>query len=185
MPSTPTRKLGRTSRSGIPANIPQFRAIIREFLRDRAPFNTLLDGQETSDLLIDVSIQLAIDDFNTTAPVISIHTVSNFPSFYLLLYGTLIQVLRSAGILQSRNQLDYSDGGVSVSVSNKTALYQSWIQMFSAEYETKKLNLKIFLNVQQGFGGVHSEYILTSFGGGNFFGFGSLDGDSLARLGVF
>ena len=109
-------------------------------------------------------MDLAIDDYNITAPLLQSHNLSNFPSLYLLIYGSSINTLRSAGILQSRNELAYSSGGVSVRIFDKTQLYQSWINQFVAEYERKKQNFKISLNINSALaGGVASEYSILNY----------------------
>ena len=107
---------------------------------------------------------MALDDYNITAPILQKYVLSNFPSLYLMIYGATIQVLRSAGILQSRNELAYSSGGVSVRIFDKTQLYQSWITQFVAEYETKKSNFKIAENINSSLAaGVESEYSLLDY----------------------
>ena len=93
--------------------------------------------------------------------------------------------MRSAGILQSRNSLTYSDGGINVAVSDKTPLYRQWISDFHNEYEQKKRHLKIQMNMKRAWGGSFSEYTLASSAGSGSFIFGNLDGDSLARFGIF
>jgi hypothetical protein len=63
----------------------------------------------------------------------------------------------------TRNHITFSDGGVQVGISDKTPLIQSWIQLFTNKYETKKDRLKVALNIEGGWGGgVHSEYLWTS-----------------------
>jgi hypothetical protein len=57
----------------------------------------------------------------------------------------------------------FSDGGIQVGVSDKTALIQSWLNIFSNKYEQKKKDLKIALNIEAGWGGgVHSELLWVS-----------------------
>lgn len=134
------------------------------FLNDTPELNRLIRRQESDDPKLDLALALAVDDFNITSPLISTYRVETFPSLYMLIYGATIQVLRSAGILQSRNELAYSSGGVSVRIFDKTQNYQSWIAQFVAEYERKKQNYKISLNVAAAMaGGVSSEYALLNY----------------------
>lgn len=149
-------------------------ASVRAFMRDNANVNALLDGEETSDTLVELCAELALDDFNVTPPLIGNYTLDTHPSKGLLMLGTVIWVLQSAGILQSRNQLDYAAGGVTVGSSNKTPLYQSWINAFLQVYETKKANLKKAINAEEAFGSISSEYAQTSFGA-NLSYFGGAD----------
>jgi hypothetical protein len=140
------------------------RILLRLFLNDTPELNRLIRTEESPDPKLDLAIALAISDFNTTPPLLSDVTVVNHPSLLLLIYGATIQVLRSAGLLQSRNELVYSSGGVSVRIFDKTQLYQSWIAQFSAEYERKKQNYKISLNINQSLAsGVSSEYGILNY----------------------
>lgn len=142
----------------------QARRLLRMFLNDTPELNRLIRRQESDDPKLDLAIALALDDFNITSPLISTYRVETFPSLYMLIYGATIQVLRSAGILQSRNELTYSSGGVSVRIFDKTQNYQAWIAQFVAEYERKKSNYKISLNVMNALaGGVASEYALLNY----------------------
>ena len=61
-------------------------ASVRAYIRDEANVNALLDGQETSDTLIELCAELALDDFNVTPPLIGNYTLDTHPS-KLCLYG--------------------------------------------------------------------------------------------------
>jgi hypothetical protein len=140
------------------------RKLLRLFLNDTPELNRLIRRQESTDAKLDLAMRLAIDDYNITPPFLGTSTIANFPSLFLLIYGSSIQVLRSAGLLHSRNELVYSSGGVSVRIFDKTALYQSWINQFVAEYERKKSNYKLAANINGALaGGVSSEYGLLNY----------------------
>lgn len=156
---------------------------IRSYIRDEPNLNALLDGVETGDTLLEFCLELSLDDFNTSPPLLGNFTIQNHPSHTLVLLGAVIWILKSAGVLQSRNQLDYASGGITIATSNKTPLYQSWINMMMQEYEAKKLNLKKSINAEQAYGGISSEYTQVNFGGNLVF-FG-LDSVNLVRNGIF
>jgi hypothetical protein len=139
-------------------------AMIRLYLRDFPELNRLIAGEETSNRMIAWAIVDALDDWNTTPPFIGNATIDNFPSVSLLREGTVILVLESVGLLQTRNQLSYSDGGISVQVSNKAPLLLQWIQLFRSSYETKKNRMKASMNIEQAMGGTgtFSEYFSVS-----------------------
>jgi len=140
------------------------RRLLRLFLNDTPELNRLIRTQESDDAKLDLALLLAVDDYNITAPLLGNVQVWNFPSMFMLIYGASIQVLRSAGLLQSRNELAYSSGGVSVRIFDKTQLYQSWIAQFVAEYELKKRNFKMALNIDAALaGGVSSEYSILNY----------------------
>lgn len=131
---------------------------LRLFLRDTPQLNRLIRKEESDDDLLTFALDMCIDDWNSTVPVIGNTTISNFPSLYLLMHGAVIQVLKTQGLYQARNELTYNTGGSSFIRSNKSNYYQSWMINFSNEYELKKRNLKIAQNVSRGWGGVSSEY---------------------------
>lgn len=134
------------------------RKYLRLFLRDTPELNRLIRREESTDEDLLFYIDMAIDDWNTTAPVLSMYDISNFPSIYLLMHAAAIQALKSQGLQQARNELNYQSGGSSFVRSNKSGIYQSWMINFSNEYEMKKRNLKIYQNVGRGWGSVSSEY---------------------------
>lgn len=138
-----------------------FNGRVRLYMRDFAESNRLIRREETTDIMLDLHRELAIEDFNTT-PHVTNYKLKTFPSMYLLLIGTVIQVLRSAGILQSRNRLNYNDGGISVAVSDKAGDYQGWISSMLNEYERKKRELKIAINLTGAFGNVPSEFVFSN-----------------------
>lgn len=140
----------------------QYVQMTRAFMRDYAELNRLIVGEEHSDRLIAWAVLDALNDINTTPPLQSF-TLDSFPSVHLLLRGTVISLLESIGLLQTRNHLTFSDGGIQVGVSDKTPLIQSWIQLFRNSYEEKKQRLLIALNIENAWGGgVSSEYLWTN-----------------------
>lgn len=161
---------------------PTFIGQVRDYMRDFPEYNALVDGEETSDGLINLCADLAADDFSSTMPPIGNFTVESHPSLYILLLGTVIQILRSAGILQARNNLNYSDGGLTVATSDKAQMYQAYAQWLMQEYEHKKRNLKISLNAAGGWGGIQSEYSWVG-AYGQYIGLASIDSYTAVRFG--
>lgn len=131
---------------------------LRLFLRDTAELNRLLLKEESDDEMLIFALEMAIDDWNSTAPMTKVYHIGNFPSLYLLMHAAAIQILKSQGIYQSRNELNYQTGGSSFMRANKTNYYMTWATNFANEYELKKRNYKIFRNIEGGWGGVNSEY---------------------------
>lgn len=131
---------------------------LRLFLRDTPALNRLIRKEESDDELLQFALDMAIDDWNSTAPMIGNYNIGNFPSLFMLLHGAVIMILKSQGLHQARNELAYNSGGSSFIRSNKTQIYQSWYTNFSTEYELKKRNMKVFQNTARGWGGVFSEY---------------------------
>jgi hypothetical protein len=136
-------------------------ALIRAKLRDFPELNRLIEGRETSDREIAFAIMEAIDDFNNSPPLIGQYSLENFPSISLLIRGSIINVLESVGLLQTRNQMSYSDGqGVQVGVSDKTPMIMNWISLYTNQYEQKKFRLKQAINLGNAMNssGIPSEY---------------------------
>lgn len=131
---------------------------LRLFLADTPELNRLTRDEESSNELLELAIILTVDDWNSTTPMLSPVTIENYPSLFLLLHGATIQVLKTQGLYQARNELQYSTGGSSFTRHNKTQIYQAWLVNFSNEYEMKKRNYKISQNIDRGWGGVNSEY---------------------------
>lgn len=139
-------------------------AMIRLYLRDFPELNRLIAGEETSDRMIAWAVVDTLDDFNTTPPFLGSYALTNFPSLSLLREGTVIRILESVGLLQTRNQLSYSDGGITVGISDKSPLLFQWISMFRGSYEQKKTRMKASLNIEYAMSGagVFSEYFVIN-----------------------
>ncbi len=139
---------------------------VRLFLRDYAELNRLIAGVENSNRQIVWAIMDALDDYNTTPPFTKFG-IYDFPSRSLLIRAVVCTLLESVGMLQTRNHIQFSDGGITVGINDKTPFLQSWIQLFRNQYEEKKLKLKVAYNIEAGWGGgIHSEYRFVN----NFYG---------------
>lgn len=154
-----------SAKEGLPKNLLPLVKLIRAKLRDYPELNRLVAGQETSDREIAFAIMEAVDDFNNTPPLIENYTLDTFPSPSLLIRGAIINILESVALLQTRNQMTYSDGqGIQVGVSDKAPMLMSWINLFTQQYEAKKARLKQALNLRGALNasGVPSEYAAIS-----------------------
>ena len=78
----------------------------------------------------------------------------------LMMQMTVQVLLESVGLLQTRNHINYSDGGLNVGVNDKTPMIQTWLQYFKGSTEQMKQRVKVAINIQgiMGEPGVHSEY---------------------------
>jgi len=131
----------------------QFVMQVRQYMRDFPELNRLIDGEESSDRMIAWAAIDALDDINNTPPLIGAYTIESFPYRSLLLRGTVIAVLESVGLLQTRNQINYNDGGIQVSASDKAPMIMQWINMLRGTYEQKKQQYKIAVNISTAFEG--------------------------------
>lgn len=144
---------------------------VRLFMRDFAELNLLIRGQESTDRMIVWATQDFLSDFNGTPPFtgFSLEELASRNLQALCVRGTVITLLQSVMIIQARNHLPFSDGGLSVSMNDKAPLIQSMLQLFQSAYEQNKRQVKTALNIEQildsGPSGVHSDYFgLTSLG---------------------
>lgn len=160
---------------GAVANVPgaspqfmQFISTVRLFMRDNTELNRLVAGEESSDRMVAWAAIDAISDFNGSPPLIGDYTFSDLMAkgqHALLRTGTVLNLLYSIGILQTRNHLPFSDGGLNVAVSDKTPLIQAWIQMLERRWEIGKKEVKKAWNIESllsGSVGAHSEYFALS-----------------------
>lgn len=137
---------------------------VRLFMRDFSEFNLLIAGEESSDRMIVWATQDFLSDFNGTPPFTgySLAELASRNLQHLAVRGTVITLLQSVMILQVRNYLPFSDGGLSVSINDKAPLIQSELQLFQSGYEQNKRQVKTALNVEQlldyGPSGLHSDY---------------------------
>ena len=134
------------------------RRYLRLFLRDTPQLNRLIRKEESDNELLDFALEMTISDWNSTSPHIDRIDIQNYPSLYLLMHGAVIQIMKSQGIYQARNELTYQAGGSSFMRFNKSSYYMNWMINLSNDYEIKKRNMKIAKNITGGWGGVASEY---------------------------
>lgn len=156
---------------GIPGVSETFNAFIqtvRLFTRDHPQLNRLVKGEESSDRMIAWAILDFLSDFAGTPPDMGYFTLEQlFEKHYqsFALRGTTVALMQSVGILQTRNHLQFSDGGISVGVSDKAPMLMQWIRDFQNKYEQEKMQRKVSLNIAQllvGSSGVHSEYFFVN-----------------------
>ena len=171
MPNDPTlpssNALGSAAvvAQGLPPYIRDLIQAIRAKLRDYPELNRLIAGHESSDKQIALAMLETVDDWNSTPPLLSGVSIESFPSKSLLITGTLVKLIESIALLQTRNNMTYSDGqGIQVSVSDKAPMLLQWVNLFNSQYERKKVQLKQALNMQGALNGrgVPSEYSLIN-----------------------
>jgi len=137
---------------------------VRLFLRDAPELNRITAGEESSDRMIAWSVMDALSRFNGT-PHVTFYTLEDLLAIqqnHLLLRMTVETLLESIGLLQTRNHLNYSAGGINVGVNDKTPLILEWLRLFKSTTEQRLQQVKVGLNVESILGsdqvGVHSEY---------------------------
>lgn len=130
---------------------------VRLYIKDSAQSNYLLDGEEFSDERINFAMQLTVDFFNMVTPVTTF-SLDKFPSKSILLMGTLANMFKGQAALAARNQMSYSDGGVSLPIEERFQLYQSLAAQYGQEFSDLTKLWKIQYNMEAGWGGVGSDF---------------------------
>jgi hypothetical protein len=138
-------------------------AYVRLFLRDYPELNRLTAGYEHSPRQIAWAIIDALEDWNSTPPFVATVGIDNFPSRHLLCRGAAISLLESVGLLQTRNHLTFSDGGITVTVG-KPQLILQWLSFMKQSYEEKKRRFKASQNIELAMdgAGTFSEYFVIN-----------------------
>lgn len=154
------------SLEGIPQMSEDFRNFVysvRDYMRDYPELNRLLRGEESTDRQIAWSVLDALADFNGTPPLTAFQLsyLLQRNQHALLRRMTVATLLESVGLLQTRNHLNYSDGGINVGVNDKTPLIMQWLNLYKSTTEQMKQRVKVALNIEgilgSGNAGVHSE----------------------------
>ena len=130
---------------------------VREHIQDNAEDNKLIDGVEFSPTQISLAMGLAIDEYNMIIPI-SNTTLYSFPNKALLMSGTLAKLFAGAAALAARNNMSYSDGGVVVPVEERFQFYQALAEMYRAAFDQGARAIKLQGNIEDGWGGVRSDY---------------------------
>ena len=151
---------------GVTQTTRDFVQLVRGYMRDIPELNRIVAGEESSDRQIAWAVMDAVSDFNGT-PHFTTLSLDELLSptmmqHHLLLRMTTISVIESVGLLQTRNHINYSTGGTSVGVNDKTPLLMNWLGYFKSSTEQKKQRVKVALNIGgilgPGNSGLHSEY---------------------------
>lgn len=150
---------------GVSPSTASFVSLVRNYLRDFTELNRIVAGEESSDRQILWAVFDAMADFNGTPPFLgnsSIDDLLFLNQHSLLLRMTVCSLIESVGLLQTRNHINYSNGGISVGVNDKTPMLMNWLQYFKSTTEQMKQRVKVSMNINGILGptnvGVMSEY---------------------------
>jgi hypothetical protein len=139
-----------------------YRTALRAYVQDHAGSNRILKFvQDNTNDELDLYINMALGFLNGIPPLIGEYSYSSFPIPSLLIHQATIECLISNGIVLSRNDLTYNNGGITVRISDgDTYLRQLQMLYRVTDQEISSLvKLKIALNIYGGFGGVYSPYV--------------------------
>ena len=145
----------------------EYRETLRAYLKDREALNRLLNyEQESTDDELDLYINMAVSFLNTIPPAVVVYGVDGFPLSALLIHQATIECLISNGIVNTRNELTYNNGGLTVKVADGDK-YLKWLQQLyrvtDREIDYMK-QMKISANINACYGGYASPYALLATG---------------------
>ena len=134
---------------------------LRAFIKDADFLNRLLKfTQENTDDELDLYINMALSMLNAVPPLIGPFQIGTFPIPNLLIHQATIECLISNGIVASRNEITYNNGGITIKVSDGSRYLNHLNLLYRAtDNEINMLkNMKIAMNIQNAFGGISSPY---------------------------
>ena len=145
----------------IPKDVLGFLYSVRMFLRDFPELNRLTKSEETSTRMLWWALVDVMEDFNETPPHIKL-PFADIPK-NILRTGIVAYILESLSLLRMRNQINYSDGGVSVQ-SASGAEYAQIANVYRSNFDSKVQRYKRALNINADFtDGLHSEYYFLDY----------------------
>lgn len=133
---------------------------IRRFMRDYPNRNILLDDVEFSQEDINQGVEMVTSNYNAITPQTSLIPVS-WPKHlqYVLLLGVTAYLLKSAAILQLRNQATYQDGDIApIGIDDKYSLYMQLAQALKGEWDELVRQIKTQNNLESAYGYLSSGY---------------------------
>lgn len=150
--------------TGMSDTMKSFVQMVRLYLRDFEELNRLIAGEESTDRMIAWAVLDAVSNFNGTPPFLGNTTLEELlgqNQQHLLTRMTVEALIESVGLLQTRNHINYSDGGINVGVNDKTPLLMNWLQYYRSYTEQLKQRVKVAMNINGILGpsnrGIHSE----------------------------
>ncbi len=148
---------------GLSPQMANFCSLTRLFMRDHPELNRLVDGEESSDRMIAWAALDALSNFNGTPHFtqFSLEELIELHQQHLMMRMTVCSLIESVGLLQTRNHINASDGGINAGINDKTPLLMKWLEYFKASTEQKLQRVKVAINIGSILGpsnsGVHSE----------------------------
>ena len=130
---------------------------IRAYLADSPENNHLIDGVEFTDSRIDLARMLAVDSYNTLPPV-TMQIDEIRMNNALMLYGVLWHLYSGQVALAARNQMSYSDGGLTIPIEERYQFYIQMAQMYEQQFKQMAKEEKVSRNMESAWGQVRSDY---------------------------
>lgn len=136
--------------------------LFRGCIADSDPSKNIIIGKTSTytDNEVIFFFNRALKDLNTGIPRTN-YTLFNFPDDDLMTSGAMVFALIKEGLLQLKNNVDYSDSGLSINLFNKSSQYQGWVGFLMQDYMSDKAIFKSGVlpsSPNSGFVGIGSEF---------------------------
>lgn len=130
---------------------------VRLYVRDSIENNKLLRALQFPDENIIQCRNLALLSYNAVTPITN-ETFETFPNQVLLLYGTLYHLFNGVAASAARNELNYSDAGITVNIEDKVNYYSQLASNYLNQFQSMVQQFKIQQNLESGYDYVSSDY---------------------------
>lgn len=138
--------------------------LIRKFLKDFPKLNELKGKSDFNDDELYMFLMMAVSDWNSTPPIMAPVNLETHPSIDWLVVASSVWAMQSMGILHYRNDLAYSDNGVSINPWSKGPQYFGIAGTLAQSSEMKKREMKFAINCMMAGGVVPSpEYFAWNY----------------------
>lgn len=132
---------------------------IRAYISDSIDANLLLDRVQFTDARIEEAKMATMSFINITPPLTS-YDWTGLPDAVdiISLYGTLFNLFLGESALAARNQMSYSDGGLTIPIEER---FQYWVELssrYEAMFKSMLKDWKIAVNMESGWGEVRSDF---------------------------
>ena len=125
--------------------------LIRTWLKDKEKKNRLKGHAfEFDDGDILSAAQLAVSKINFLYPPETAYTIDDCPE-YILILGTVEQMLTSEIALKARNYIDAVVGGSRVNREGNITIYQAILSQVKTDFDEALRFMKLKINIEAGF----------------------------------
>tara|TARA_R110002073_G_scaffold137275_4_gene286277 strand:+ start:142 stop:618 length:477 start_codon:yes stop_codon:yes gene_type:complete len=144
---------------------------VRTFIADTSENNHLLDGLEFTDARVRLAMEMSADSYGSIPPISTIDLIdvldgldvigidaTTLRSKAIFLYGTLWHLFAGQSALTARNQMSYSDGGLTIPIEERYQFYVQLAAQYEQNFKTATKDLKIAMNLENGWAFVPSDY---------------------------
>lgn len=152
----------------VPAAYERWVRRLRRFIKDEEDINELLEREENTDEFLYECIVDAIDEINWMYEPVTEYTSADITSgegattgipWILIRSGAVLNYLTGSGIHSARNTFTYSDGsGIQVNDTDAWGRYINYYNVLITKYREMVGNFKRKKNIDDAYGGHHSQY---------------------------